>query len=228
MADVTYRDLCFEMVRPQDAGVFWGRVLGLRLQYEYDQVSLAGPTDQHTIWINEAPETPAVKNRVHLDVRLDDPYDVTGATVVREAGEHPWRVLADAEEVVFCAFPPRDGEPAGAFEIVVDAADPASIASWWADRFGVAVHGTDEPWRWLEDVPGLPFRYWVFNPVPEPKVVPNRVYWQVRLADATVDDLVAAGATLRRTEYVPNLCAVMADPEGNEFRAFEPWESRLR
>jgi hypothetical protein len=36
------------------------------------------------------------------------------------------------------------------------------------------------------------------------------VRWEVRLADGTVDDLVAAGATVLST-------AELADPEGNEF-----------
>ena len=185
-------------------------------------MSLVGPTKQHTIWVNGVPEAQEVKNRVHLDVRFDDPNDVPGARVVREAGEDPWRVLADPDGLVFCAFGPREGAPTGAFEMCVDSADVDAIARWWGERFEIPVQGGDKPWRWLENVPGLPFPYWVFNPVPEPKTVKNRVHWDVTLADATLDDLVAAGATILRAKDDEIGWTVLADPEGNEFCAFAP------
>lgn len=62
--------------------------------------------------------------------------------------------------------------------------------------------------------------FWVFTPVPEPKTVKNRVHWDVLLDDATVDDLVAAGATVLRRPDDEIDWTVLADPEGNEFCAF--------
>jgi hypothetical protein len=45
------------------------------------------------------------------------------------------------------------------------------------------------------------------------------MHWDVTLTDATVDDLVAAGA--RVLSVLPSW-TVLADPEGNEFCAFNP------
>jgi hypothetical protein len=63
--------------------------------------------------------------------------------------------------------------------------------------------------------------FWVFQRVPEPKTVKNRVHWDVTLVDTTIDGLVAAGATLLRPKDDEIHWWVMADPEGNEFCAFE-------
>ena len=102
-----------------------------------------------------------------------------------------------------------------------DAVNPLSIATWWADRTGGTVGtrpGAD--FAWVEGAAGFPFMYWVFNPVPEPKTVKNRVHWDVKLADASIDDLVDAGARLLRMRDGDIDWCVMADPEGNEFCAF--------
>ena len=223
MADVVFKDLCFDAVRPDVVGEFWARTLGLSLKVHDDgDGMLTGPTKQHTIWINGVGEMQLVKNRVHLDVRFDDPLDVPGAVLLREKDhEIAWRVLADPDGLQFCAFGPRDGAPPGAFEIVVDSADPLAAASWWGARFGVPVKDEGKPWAWLEEVPGLPYRYWVFNPVPEPKTVKNRIHWDVTLGDATVGDLVAAGASVVRARDDEIRWTVLADPEGNEFCAFD-------
>jgi hypothetical protein len=219
--DLAYKDLCFDANRPHLVAELWRDLLGLELEkHEDGDAVLRGPTPQHQIWFNRVPEPQELKNRVHLDVMLADPQDVPGTTLVREAGEHPWRVLADQDGLQFCAFPLREGASPGAFELIVDAEDPLTIASWWAARLGVPVHDEGKPWVWLEDVPGLPYRYWVFNPVPEPKTVKNRVHWDITLLAATVDDLVAAGASLVRARDEEIRWTILADPEGNEFCAF--------
>jgi predicted enzyme related to lactoylglutathione lyase len=51
--------------------------------------------------------------------------------------------------------------------------------------------------------------------------VKNRVHWDVTLADTTIEGLVAAGATLLRPKDDDIRWWIMADPEGNEFCAFE-------
>ena len=225
MADVTYRDLCFDAARPLVAGEFWSALLGYRLDRHDDgDADLVGPTKRHTIWFNGVPEPKQVKSRVHVDVRLDDPLAVpAGATVLREPDDEVhWRVLADPDGLELCVFGPREGAPSGVFELCVDSAEPRAIASWWAQRFGVAVQDEGKPWVWLEDVPGMPFPYFVFNAVPEPKTVKNRVHWDVVLQDASVEDLVAAGATVLRRPDEEIRWTVLADPEGNEFCAFAP------
>ena len=66
-----------------------------------------------TVWFNLVPETKTVKNRVHIDVNLDDETEVDvlvalGAKVLRDPiPDERWFVLADPEGNEFCAFPPR-------------------------------------------------------------------------------------------------------------------------
>jgi hypothetical protein len=223
--DVTFKDLCIDAARPDVVAEFWAAVLGLRLErHEDGNAHLVGPTKQHTVWVTGVAEAQDVKNRVHLDVRFDDPTVVPGATAVREPTEDDhWRVLADPDGLLFCAMGPREGEPPGAFELIVDSADPEAIGEWWAARYGVPLQRQEGVgWVWLEDVPGSPYRYWVFNPVPEPKTVKNRVHWDVLLEGASVEDLVAAGATVVRAQDEEIGWTVLADPEGNEFCAFTP------
>jgi len=221
MVDVTFRDLCFDSCNPAVTGPFWASVLGLELEVHEDgDANLAGPTKRHTVWLNTVPEPQEVKNRVHLDVRFDSVDDAPGALVDKQPH---WVVRSDAEGLVYCAFGPREGAAPGAFEICVDAADSEAIAAWWGERFGVPVRRREgDRYVWLEEVPGSPYAYWCFNPVPEPKTVKNRVHWDVVLQDATVDDLVAAGATVLRLPDDEVRWTVMADPEGNEFCAFAP------
>ena len=210
--DVVFKDLCLDTTRPDEVGPFWAATLGLtgERQAGGDWV-LRGPTKEHTIWVNTVPEAKEVKTRVHLDVRVAS----TEAPLV-ETHEH-WTVHTDPDGLEWCAF---GKEPLGLFEVIVDSADPAAIATWWAERTGATLHSEDgKPYVWLTDVPGFPYDYWVFNPVPEPKTVKNRVHWDVTLAGADVDALLAAGATHLAT--LPSW-TVLADPEGNEFCVFSP------
>ena len=85
----------------------------------------------------------------------------------------------------------------------------------------------------LVDPDGVRPRIW-FQPVPEGKVVKNRLHLDLgvsggrqvpletrrRRVDAEAERLVAAGATRLRVlseEGVDHYAVVMADPEGNEF-----------
>jgi hypothetical protein len=140
-----------------------------------------------------------------------------------------WWVLEDPEGNAFCAMPPAPPEWNAAvevptpFELVVDCTDPEAIAGWWAQRFGVEVGSREgKAERWLQGVPGFPFMFWVFAPVPEPKTVKNRLHWDVDLDAADPSGLVAAGASIV-SEPGPDVeWWVLADPEGNEFCAFPP------
>jgi catechol 2,3-dioxygenase-like lactoylglutathione lyase family enzyme len=139
-------------------------------------------------------------------------------------------------------------------QVTIDCADPGRLARFWADALGCRV---EEPpdgfasWQdyWVSrglppeevedgydsivDPDGVRPRIW-FQPVPEPKVVKNRVHLDLgvsggrqvplptrrRRVDAEAERLVAAGATRLRVlseEAVDHYAVVMADPEGNEF-----------
>jgi len=57
-----------------------------------------------------------------------------------------------------------------------------------------------------------------FVPVPEPKTVKNRIHWDVTVPGVAA--LVQARATVLREPGGDVRWHVLADPEGNEFRAF--------
>ncbi|TWD73284.1 hypothetical protein FB561_7172 [Kribbella amoyensis] len=223
MAVARFKDLCVDVNCLSAMTEFWGQALGLTAPADNPSV-LVGDTPEKTVWINQVAEPRTVKQRVHLDVHTGAIADLErlGATVQRPiTDEQHWAVLEDPEGGELCGFV-RDGVPAyRLMELVVDSADPEAQARWWAGVVGGDLgHDDANPWYWLENVPGLPFPYWVFVPVPEPKTVKNRIHWDVTAAD--LDPVLAAGATLLRPKDDEIGWHVCADPEGNEFCVFLP------
>ena len=221
---VTYKDLCLDAVDVTVAVDFWSQALGLSVEHRGDVYRLVDGVDEHDVWINPVPDPKTVKNRVHLDVNVADVADLLalGASVVDDTQR--WTVLADPEggESV-PSYVIRSGlsNHLRLYELVIDSADPARIAGWWAERFGVEVqHGTDDEFCWIEDGRGMPWAM-VFTRVPEPKRAKNRVHWDVW---GNASALVAAGATLLRAHDTEIGWDVLADPEGNEFCVFAPAE----
>ena len=147
------------------------------------------------------PEPKTVKHRVHLDVHVAAVADLVALGATVRGDSQPWTDLADPEGGELCAFvrDPARLTDYRLYEVVVDSADPAAIATWWADRFGVAVeHGDGHrrrgvllAWRVRRDRRSR----WCSAKVPEPKTVKNRLHWDVR---GEVDELLAAGARLLR------------------------------
>lgn len=222
MAVARFKDLALDATDAGSMGRFWAPAAGLRLSVKEDgDAVLTDGIDEHTIWINAVPEPRAVKQRVHLDLQAVsvDELVTLGATI--ETTHPGWTVMRDPEGGEFCAFVRDPATLRGyrVYELVVDAADPRAIASWWASRFAVAPsHRPDAPYWWLEPGAGtgLPWPM-VFNPVPEPKQVKNRLHWDVW---GRRDDFLAAGATLLRPRDAEIGWDVLADPEGNEFCVF--------
>jgi hypothetical protein len=135
------------------------------------------------------------------------------------------------------------------FQVTVDCAEPHVLADWWADALGWTVEAQDEAfirkmieqghateaettrhrgalvWKsgaairhpdGLERAPRL-----LFQEVPEPKTVKNRVHLDVRTGDddrdAVVARLISKGAThLHDARQGPHSWVTLADPEGNE------------
>ncbi|GAB2845507.1 VOC family protein [Actinocorallia aurea] len=216
MAIAIFKDLCIDANDAVPFGAFWGRLLGLADNPDEEGESvLRGPVEEETIWINKVPEPKTVKHRVHLDVR-----PATGITDLEALGarvlsrEPEWTVMADPEGGEFCVFPgPADGRIRS---LVVDSADPAAQAAWWAGALGAeAVEG--DGWWSIREIPLAPFDSMDFVPVPEPKTVKNRLHWDV---SGEASDLVAAGARVLRAKDAEIRWTVMADPEGNEFCVF--------
>jgi hypothetical protein len=134
------------------------------------------------------------------------------------------------------------------FQVAIDCAEPHVLADWWAEALGWQVEAQDEAFIrrmveaghateeqtmrhhgalvWKEgaaitspdpDRPRVLFQY-----VPEPKTVKNRMHFDVRIGadrqEAEVARLKELGATeLWRASQGPHEWVTMADPEGNEF-----------
>jgi hypothetical protein len=115
--------------------------------------------------------------------------------------------------------------------IVIDCADPGSLASFW-----MRVLDTGNPRRWQDEkgttyvqiqpapqgAPSL-----LFQPVAEGKATKNRLHLDIAPEGGTqseeVDRLIGLGA--RRLSDDPDLpWVVLADPEGNEFCVLPPRE----
>jgi hypothetical protein len=111
-------------------------------------------------------------------------------------------------------------------EIVIDCADPATLAAFWCDVLGYSVvegawadeaeirpTGTDAA---TSVVPSL-----LFIRVPEPKRSKNRMHLDVNTTDADIatelERLLSLGATRVDIGQGDVHWHVLADPEGNEF-----------
>jgi Glyoxalase-like domain len=220
VATARFKDLVLDAVDGSRLGAFCGNVLGREWHAQDDGDGwLSGPTPQHTIWIDQVPEPLTIKNRVHFDVytsslaRLQD----LGATIVQP--HERWTVMADPQGTRFCALLrdelPRDRMPG----LVVDCADPASIAAWWGGVYQAPVEVNPEGWAAIGKVAGMPLLSMAFNGVPEAKTIKNRVHWDVTVTD--LQALLDAGATLLRAKDSEIHWHVLADPEGNVFCAFD-------
>jgi len=104
-------------------------------------------------------------------------------------------------------------------QVVVNAADPAALGTWWAEALSWAVLN-DSPEEYEirpspDRLPGL-----IFAPVGDRKTGQNRLHLDFRPDDqaAEVTRLLAHGARhadVGQSEADP--WVVLADPEGNEF-----------
>ncbi len=223
MPDATWLELCIDVTDPRSAMTrFWAAAVGGHATTPRDATDpgdVMGNPPGGDLAMCPVPEQRTVKQRVHLDVHTTDVQLLVdaGATVLREPDEEiSWTVLADPEGGELCAFLRDEVGDYRLYEVVVDAADPERVARWWAERFGVEARN-DGGTEWVVGgIPGVPFDQFVFDVVPEPKTVKNRIHWDVY---GDVDDFVAAGATHL---WDTKRWTVLADPEGNEFCVFPP------
>ena len=121
--------------------------------------------------------------------------------------------------------------PTRLVHLVVDAAEPARLARFWAGALGweVAAEEPDEVDVWppgfgYPDPSALPL---VFVPVPEPKNGKNRLHLDLatesaRHQAAEVERLIALGAVPADIGQGDVPWTVLADPEGNEFCVLDP------
>src|SRR5258708_6144326 len=133
------------------------------------------------------------------------------------------------------------------FQVVVDCAEPHTLADWWAEAIGwdaqpapwgfirkrggggvgtaadTPTHNGVLVWREGQAIrrPDGSGRRILFQLVPEPKTVKNRIHLDIRVGpeqvEAETERLVGLGATfLHRGQQGPHSWITIADPEGNE------------
>ena len=180
-----FKDLSIDAVDP----LLLGRVLGRGRSAssssarDDDMVQLTGPTPQSTVWLNRVPEPVTVKQRVHLDVHVADVDDAARASGRRRWTSTPsgGRCCATRRAASSAPSRARRCPAARLYEVVVDCADPAAQAAWWAGAIG----GRLEARRGARlgrarGDPGRAVRVpRVRAACPEPKTVKNRIHWDV-------------------------------------------------
>jgi predicted enzyme related to lactoylglutathione lyase len=106
---------------PERIAPFWCDVLGMQVVSRLDDgrhVILRSRADGFMLGIQRVPEPKAGKNRVHLDVSVDDldlgtsKVESLGGRWIEPGMTHeiegvPWRCMADPDGNEFCIYGPR-------------------------------------------------------------------------------------------------------------------------
>jgi glyoxalase superfamily protein len=111
--------------------------------------------------------------------------------------------------------------------VVIDSADPALLARWWAAALGWNVTYEDKNEVDVEPSTGQPGIELTFVPVDDPRTTKNRVHLDLRTGSPAeqqnlIQRLLDTGATEADIGQGAVPWAVLADPEGNEFCVLEP------
>lgn len=109
----------------------------------------------------------------------------------------------------------------GVAAVAFDAADPPTVARFWAALLGGAVEVDPEGDATVRPPSGPALD---FFRVPEGKEVKNRLHLDLHSTDydAAVEQALALGATRADDVYAGGEWQVLRDPEGNEFCILRP------
>jgi predicted enzyme related to lactoylglutathione lyase len=111
-------------------------------------------------------------------------------------------------------------------QVVIDAADPVALGEWWADALGWVVVDDDPEEFEIRPAPNM-LPGLLFARVPEAKAVKDRLHLDLATQTleeqaATIERLLAAGATRTDIGQGDVDWEVLSDPEGNEFSVLAP------
>jgi predicted enzyme related to lactoylglutathione lyase len=234
---------------------FWAAALGWSITYEDAEEVMVAPPEDDPSQAGQVPlefvpvdDPKTTKNRVHLDVasrsaehqaELVSRLEGLGARRV-DIGQGPdvsWVVMADPDGNELCVVSHAGSvgsDPASAFgelhpiaAVVLDSADPDTIAAFWAAAAGWPVLGHDDNHVWLRDTtangPYLDIRR-----NDDPKTTKLRLHLDVAPYPdddhaAEVDRLRAVGATDLDIGQGDDVSwVVLSDPQGNELCVLTP------
>lgn len=160
--------LVVDAADPDALGSFWAAVLGADARHRL-------------LAFRPQRQPKAAKNRVHLDLYVDDVtrlLDIGARVLAEHSG---WTTLADIEGNEFCAFPQSQTGSTRVFAVCTDSDRPEELAAWWAAVVGAEVGpGPDGTPRWLYQSAGWEQLIWKFVRVDDERVEPNRWQWSVR------------------------------------------------
>ena len=112
---VRIEHVTFDCADPRALAQWWADAVGSSIQNDWDDfvVVAATPSGLPPLGFQRVPEGKAAKNRVHLDLLVEDAGEIDllvarGATVLAEhsAGPISWTVLTDPAGNEFCARKP--------------------------------------------------------------------------------------------------------------------------
>jgi catechol 2,3-dioxygenase-like lactoylglutathione lyase family enzyme len=231
--------LCFDADNPLRLARFWAEALRWEIHDETGgQLGLV-PTDatRFRILFLPVPEKKAGKNRIHLDLTtttIDDQTETVGSLIELGArrvdiGQRPEEghvVLADPEGNEFCVIEPDNSFLADCGRLGSITCDGSrEVGYFWSEALGW-------PLVWDQDretairAPGDTGLFITWGPPVPPKVTKNRLHLDIAPDQgdqrAEVDRLASLGASRIDIGQGDVDWVVMADPEGNEFRVFEP------
>ncbi len=185
-----------------------------------------------------ATEPKTVKNRVHLDLASQSAaeqqaivsrlLDLGARPLDIGQGDVPWVVMTDPEGNELCVLEPRPVYsgvgPIAA--VVVDSAEPASLAGFWELAGGWVRRADRADLVALRSPAGIG-PYLELLPSKDPRVGKNRVHLDVAPAPgedqaAAVDALLAAGASRADAGQGEVSWIPLLDPERNEFCVLSP------
>ncbi len=237
--------LVVDAADPARLARFWAAALGWVVAEENSHEVDVGPAgfdypspEALPLVLVPVPESKTGKNRVHLDLAstsaahqaelVSRVRDLGAVPVDIGQGDVPWVVLADPEGNEFCVLEPRPvysgTGPVAA--IVVDCADPAALARFWAQATGWAPDARNSDLRALRSPAGQgPFLELLR--AGGAKSGKNRIH--VDIAPRRGEDRQAEVTRLLRSGAAPADVGqrrvnwtVLSDPELNEFCVLTP------
>ena len=224
---VTLRAVIFDSPDPAVAGRFWARLLDREEVSEPGGILLPGSPTQVGLRFIE-PHGSATGRRLHLHVTSTDlgERDATVRRVVELGGRHhdagqlpaeQHIVLADPEGNEFCVIEPGNAYLAGWGRLGEVACDGTrEVGQFWSAVLGWPLVWDRDEETAIQSPAGGTRIAWGGPPLAE-KPGPNPQRFELASDDlaADLDRLVGLGAGLRHTD--PD-GAILADPDGNEFR----------